>query len=89
MSNVLFLALRYLRFNKVKSTILVFSIAVGVFLPLVVNLLVRDYERGLLARADATPLVAGAPGSRLDLVLHALYFRGSPARDLTMNDVPS
>src|ERR1039457_310085 len=52
-----------------------------------VNLLVHDYQRDLLARASATPLVGGAPGSRLDLVLHALYFRGQPAHDLTMGDV--
>lgn len=87
MNNVLFLALRYLRFNKIKTVIMVFSVAVAVFLPLVVNLLVRDYQRDLLARANATPLIAGAPGSRLDLVLHALYFRGKPAHDLTMGDV--
>ena len=89
MKNVLLLALRYLRFNKIKTVILVFSVAVAVFLPLAVNLLVRDYQRDLLARASATPLVAGAPGSRLDLVLHALYFRGQPAHDLTMGDVDS
>ena len=64
-----------------------FSVAVAVFLPLAVNLLVRDYQRDLLARAKATPLVAGAPGSRLDLVLHALYFRGKPAHDLAMSDL--
>jgi len=87
MKNVLVLALHYLRFNKIKTVILVFSVAVAVFLPLAVNLLVRDYQRDLLARANATPLVAGAPGSRLDLVLHALYFRGQPAHDLTMRDV--
>ena len=52
--HVLVLALRYLRFNKVKTVILVFSIAVAVFLPLAVNLLVRDYQRDLLARANAT-----------------------------------
>ena len=87
MRNVLFLALRYLQFNKIKTAIMVFSIAVAVFLPLAVNFLVRDYQRDLLARASATPLVAGAPGSRFDLVLHALYFRGSPAGDLTMAEV--
>jgi|CZKM01.1.fsa_nt_gi putative ABC transport system permease protein len=87
MKNVLLLALRYLRFNKIKTVILVFSVAVAVFLPLAVNLLVHDYQRDLLARASATPLVGGAPGSRLDLVLHALYFRGQPAHDLTMGDV--
>ena len=87
MKNVLFLALRYLRFNPLKTAIMVFSIAVAVFLPLAVNLLVRNYQRDLLARSDATPLVAGAPGSRLDLVLHALYFRGRPAHELKMADV--
>lgn len=87
MNHVLVLAFRYLRFNKIKTVILVFSVAVAVFLPLAVNLLVRDYQRDLLARASATPLVAGAPGSRLDLVLHALYFRGQSAHDLTMADV--
>jgi putative ABC transport system permease protein len=87
MRNVLVLALHCLRFNKIKTLILVFSIAAAIFLPLAVNLLVRDYQRDLLARASATPLVAGAPGSRLDLVLHALYFRGKPAHDLTMGDV--
>jgi len=61
---------------------MVFSIAVAVFLPLAVNLLVRDYQRDLLARANTTPLIAGAPGSRLDLVLHTLYFRGKPHRIL-------
>jgi putative ABC transport system permease protein len=89
MKSVLLLALRYLRFNKTKTLILVFSVAVAVFLPLAVNLLVHDYQRDLLARAGTTPLVAGAPGSRLDLILHALYFRGKPAHDLTMGDVDS
>lgn len=87
MRHVLLLALRYLRFNKIKTAIMVFSIAVAVFLPLAVNLLVRNYQRELLARANATPLIAGAPGSRLDLVLHALYFRSQPARDLMMAEV--
>ena len=89
MKNVLLLVLQYLRFNKIKTAILVFSVAVAVFLPLMVNLLVREYQRDLLARASATPLVAGAPGSRLDLVLHALYFRGQPEHDLAMGDLDS
>ncbi len=87
MKSILLLALRYLQFNKIKTIILVFSIAVAVFLPLAVHLLVNDYQRDLLARADATPLVAGAPGSRIDLIMHTLYFQGKPAHDLTMGDV--
>ena len=54
MNHILFLAFRYLRFNKIKTVILVFSVAVMVFLPLAVNLLVREYQRDLLARANAT-----------------------------------
>jgi putative ABC transport system permease protein len=87
MRHILLLALYYLRFHRIKSLILVFSVAAVIFLPLTVNWLVRDYQRDLLARAQATPLVAGAAGSRLDLVLHALYFRGKPAHDLTMGEV--
>ena len=87
MRSVLLLALRYLRFNKIKTAILVFSVAVAVFLPLAVYWLVRDYQRNLLARAEATPLVAGAAGSRFDLVMHALYFRGKLPHDLTMSDL--
>ena len=59
MKAVLLLTLGYLRFNKIKTAIMVFSVAVAVFLPLAVNLLVRDYQRNMLARAKATPLVAG------------------------------
>ena len=78
MKNVLFLAIRYLRFNKIKTAIMVFSIAVAVFLPLAVHLLVRDYQRDLLARAEATPLIAGAPGSRFDSSCTRFIFAASP-----------
>ena len=87
MKAILFLSLRYLRFHKVKTAIMVFSVAVALFLPLAVHWLVHEYQRDLLSRARTTPLVAGAPGSRLDLILHALYYRGKPARDLTMGEV--
>jgi putative ABC transport system permease protein len=87
MKNVLLLAWHYLRFNKIKTLILIFSIAVAIFLPLAINLLVRDYQDDLFSRARDTPLIAGAQGSRLDLVLNGLYFRGKPAQDLTMGEV--
>lgn len=87
MKSPLPLALRYLRFNKIKTIILVFSIAIAVFLPMAVNLLVHDYQHDLLARAKSTPLVAGAPGSRFDLVMDALYFQSQPSHDLTFGDV--
>ncbi len=87
MRQLLYLALLYLRYHKIKTGILFFSIMVLCFLPLTVNVLVQDYQQGLMARAQSTPLIAGAPGSRFDLILHSLYFRSTPAGDLTMNDV--
>jgi putative ABC transport system permease protein len=87
MKQVLFLAWQSLRFNRLQSVILIFGLAVTLYLPLAVNGLVGRYQAGLLQRAATTPLVAGALGSRFDLVLHALYFRGRVPRFLKMADV--
>ena len=38
-------------------------------LPLAVRVLIAEYRDGLVRRADDTPLVVGAPGSRFDLLL--------------------
>jgi putative ABC transport system permease protein len=54
------------------------SLCLALFLPLATRSLVERLESALLARASATPLIAGAAGSRLDLVLSGLYFRAVP-----------
>lgn len=87
MKQVFFLAWQSLRFNRLQSAILIFGLAVTLYLPLAVNGLVARYQAGLLQRAETTPLVAGGLGSRFDLVLHALYFRGGVPRQLKMTDV--
>jgi putative ABC transport system permease protein len=87
MKQVCFLAWQSLRFNRLQSVILIFGLAVALYLPLAVNGLVARYQAGLLQRAATTPLVAGGLGSRFDLVLHALYFRGRVPRLLKMADV--
>ena len=87
MKQVCFLAWQSLRFNRLQSAILIFGLAVALYLPLAVNGLVARYQAGLLQRAQTTPLVAGGLGSRFDLVLHALYFRGRVPRLLKMADV--
>jgi putative ABC transport system permease protein len=87
MKQVWFLAWQSLRFNRLQSVILIFGLAVTLYLPLAVNGLVARYQTGLLQRAATTPLVAGGLGSRFDLVLHALYFRGRVPRLLKMADV--
>ena len=75
MRGVFFLAGRYLWFNRVKSVILLGCVTITIGLPLGVRLLVARFEAGLLDRAHRTPLVVGARGSRVDLVLHALHFK--------------
>ena len=81
MSNVLYMAWRYVAFNKGKTTVLVLSIALIAYLPAGLRVLLRQSERDLTARAAGTPLVIGAQGSPLELVLNTLYFESDvPAR---------
>ena len=68
------LTLRYLHHHRVQTTVLVAGLAVVMILPLALHLLLGKYQRELTARADATPMVAGARGDRYDLVVNALYF---------------
>lgn len=81
------LAWRYLAYHRVRTTLLVVCVALVFLLPIAVQLLVDSYSRALGARAAATPLVAGAPGSRYDLVLNALYFEGRVPAPTTMAEV--
>jgi putative ABC transport system permease protein len=74
-NDVLYLAWRYLRFNRGKTAVLVASISLILFLPAGLHVVVREASRSLTARADATPLLVGARGSAVDLTLAALYFR--------------
>jgi putative ABC transport system permease protein len=80
MTGALYLAWRYLVHQPVKSGILVASVTLIVFLPGGLRVLVSESARQLTARAEATPLLVGARGSPLELVLAALYFESeSPA----------
>ena len=74
MSDVLYLAWRYLAHHRVKTAILVFAIMLIVFLPVGLRVLVKQSERELTTRAAATPLLLGARGSPLELALNSLYF---------------
>lgn len=53
---------------------LVACITLIAFLPLALELLLIESERQLVSRASTTPLIAGAKGSALDLVMNSLYF---------------
>ncbi len=87
MSGVMLLARRFLAFHKVQTLIVVGCITVTIYLPVVMHLLLADFQKQLTSRGKSTPLVIGATGSRFDLALHALYFEAQPPRSISMQVV--
>ena len=73
MSDILYMAWRYLAYHKVKSVILVVSITLIIYLPIGLKVVVDQSVESLTARAASTPLIIGVKGSPLELVLNTLY----------------
>lgn len=74
MIDSLYIAWKYIRYNKIKTATLVACITLISFLPLSLQLLLDKSEEQLMSRAVSTPLIIGAKGSSLDLVMNSLYF---------------
>jgi putative ABC transport system permease protein len=74
MMDSIYIAWKYVSFNKIKTATLVASITLISFLPMALQLMLTESERQLTSRAVSTPLVVGAKGSALDLVMNTLYF---------------
>ena len=74
MNDTLYLAWRYLAYNRIKTGILIASITLITYLPIGLRVIVDQSAEELTARAVATPLLVGAAGSPLELVLNSLYF---------------
>ena len=87
MKGILLLALRHVMRHRARSLLLIACLTVTVSLPGVTRILVGHFESRLADRARTTPLVVGAAGSRFDLALHALYFRGQPPRETSFGEV--
>ena len=87
MTDVLYLAWRYLVYNRGKTAVLVASIMLVVYLPVSLRVLVARSATELTARAEATPLLVGAKGSALELVLSSLYFESSPPESTRYGEV--
>ncbi len=85
MLDSIYIAWKYIRFNKIKTAVLVACITLISFLPLALQLLLDESERQLMARASTTPLVIGAKGSSLDLMMNSLYFGDEVPELLTMD----
>ena len=75
MNDILYLAWNYLRFNWIKTLVLISSISLILFLPLGLQIIVDQGSSMLTERAESTPLLIGAKGSAVDLTLSALYFK--------------
>ena len=74
MMDSLYIAWKYLNFSKARTATLAACVTLIAVLPLALQLLLAESERQLLSRAQSTPLLLGAPGSALDLVMNGLYF---------------
>lgn len=84
MIDSLYVAWQYVRYNRAKTITLVACVTLISFLPLALELLLGESERLLLSRAETTPLVIGAKGSALDLVMNSLYFDDEVPELITM-----
>jgi len=84
MFDSLYIAWKYIQYNKIKTTVLVACITLITFLPFSLQLLLDESERQLMSRAAETPLVVGTKGSALDLVMNTLYFGDDVPELMTM-----
>jgi putative ABC transport system permease protein len=85
-SGPLYLAWRYLVFHRWKTVVLVAALTLILFLPVGLRVLVRQGAERLVARAVATPLLVGAPGSPTELVLSSLYFESDVQETLPYSE---
>lgn len=82
--NALVLAVAYLRHHWGRTLVLVLTTALVLTVPTVTRTLLDGTEGALTARAEATPLLLGARGSRTDLVMAAAYFSDDAPEPTTM-----
>ncbi len=87
MRSVVYLAWRYLAYHRSKTAVLALSIALILYVPAGLRVLVEQSRRELTARAAATPLLIGAKGSPLELVLKALYAGGETPPPMRYGEV--
>lgn len=72
------LAWRHLIFHGFRSCTIILALGISIALPLVTGSLLERGEVATMERAEATPLVLGAPGGSVDLVLASLWFLPEP-----------
>lgn len=80
------LGLRHAAAHPGRSAILALCVAVSVAIPASVRGVIAGFRAELTRRAEATPLVVGPKGSRFDLAMGLLYFRGGEGATASMSD---
>ena len=84
MIDTFYIAWKYIRFNKMRTLILVSCITIIAALPMALEVLLNESERQLALRAESSPLLVGAKGSALDLVMNSIYFGDEIPETITM-----
>ena len=79
-----YIAWKYLFFSKVRFATLVACITLIAILPLALEIILDESEQQLVERAEHTPLLVGARGSALDLVMNSLYFADEVPQPITL-----
>jgi putative ABC transport system permease protein len=87
MIDSLYLAWRYIVFNRIKTITLISCISLIIFLPFALKALLKESEHQLMSRASTTPLLVGAKGNTLDLVMNSLYFSKEKPGFISMKSV--
>lgn len=82
MRDVIYLAWKYLAYHRLKSAVLIASVALLAYLPAGLSVLIDQGSQQLTARAEVTPLIVGAKGSPLELTLRSLYFESDVPDDM-------
>ena len=87
MIDSLTIAWKYISYYKARTATLIACVTLIAVLPLALEVLLDESEQQLLSRADSTPLLLGARGSALDLVMNSLYFDDEVPELISMSAV--
>ncbi len=89
MMDSFYLAWRYIAFNRIRTITLITCISLILFLPFALKKILSESENQLMSRAENTPLLIGAKGNSLDLVMNSLYFSKEKPEFITMKSFDS
>ena len=84
---VFLLVRRYIAYHKVKSLVVISCLSLTIYLPVTMQWFIGQLESSLTNRAQSTPMIIGAKGSRFDLAFCAMYYSVSPPEMIEMQDL--